>query len=1185
MPTKSSQAKPRVKAKMSGEAAAQQCWREGLQLSLNGDWLRAEQAFRRAHRYCPADVVYLLNLARAETKNGGADLALQSLQTLLALEPANELARNMAVDLLNQQHRYAEAAACMARQPEQVLRTAEYFQNLGEALFNANSYKEAISALFEGLSQQIDHALSHYRLGLSFNALGLKSEAIECLRTALLLGLGPGDIAAQGLLAFIGRELCRWEHAQSDLATLQTMTVALPTEAAQWTSVFGQATLSADPLQLLRAARSCTAFNIRQIQPFPALPQRTLPQRLRVGFVSADLHQHATAVLMAEVFEKLDRTRFEVTLYSHGPEDGSPMRQRLRLAVEHFEEVSKASNLAVATQVRAQKIDVLIDLKGHTRDNRLALFAYRPAPVQVTFLGFPGTTGADFIDYFIGDATVSPLSHAPFYSEKLALLPGCYQPNDRQRPLPGPCSREQVGLPEEALVLCGFNQPFKLSPEVFDVWCDLLQQLPDAVLWLLQWNDTAPVQLRLEAQARGIDPARLVFAPKVGVREHLSRLALADLFIDTWPCNGHTTASDALWAGVPVITYAGENFASRVAASLLQAVGLPQLACNNLDDYRDLVLKLAGDAPARQALHEHLLLARDQAPLFDSDRYTKDFGNLLWRMAERWSQGLPPEHLDAALPISPAPQAEMQRLEIGADADAKAVAVAVAVAAAAAAESTDYEDPAMSVSLPEVHLCIVQPGAFVHSLGFLDQARYFRHQFRRMGANVSVAKNRLRHDAVNFVFGAHLGFDAHRCERYSCVFVNLEQLGEGGAAVSPDYLKLLAASAVVDYDAGNVAAYTTHLDDVPLFPLLYAPYLAQTNGVALEDRPIDLLFIGSLNPRRRALIARIEALGLKVSQFDAPLYGPERDSVILQAKAVFNAHFYASSRFEQARVSHCLSLGTPVISERGLLTQPHADFEDNVFWIDGDGLEAFFTERFAQPAFFEEARAQLQRFAQSDPIEAYADLLAFAAGFAGEHQQRRPSAPWQPLRINLGSGKDYKAGWLNLDVLDRAQPDLVLDLGQPTVLPLQASTSYGGPVLLVEGGAELIYANNVLEHVPDLPELMGNCLRLLKTGGSFIIEVPYEHAATAWQDPTHLRALNEKSWLYYTDWFWYLGWFEHRFELTQFGYLDELLKDCQRDKASFMRVVLTKIETTLRERNTARVMRADFVLPDDLASV
>ena len=1174
MQTKSSQARPRAKSKMSVAAAGQQCWREGLQLSRNGDCSRAEQAFRRAHQYCPDDTVYLLNLARAELKNGGADLGLQSLQTLLALEPSNVLARDMAVDLLNQQHRYAEAAACMQQQPEQVLRTAEYFQNLGETLFNARSYQAAIRVLFEGLSHQLDHALSHYRMGLSFNALGLKSEAIECFRTALVLSLGLGDIAAQGLLAFTERELCRWPHAAADLALLQQMTAALPDDASQWTSVFAQATLSADPMQLLRSARSCVKYSARHIRPFAAMPPCPLPKRLRVGFVSADLHQHATAVLMAEVFEKLDRSRFEVTLYSHGEDDRSAMRQRLRLAAEHFEDVSTASDLDIAQRVREQQIDVLVDLKGHTRDNRLALFAYRPAPVQVTFLGFPGTTGADFIDYFIGDATVSPLSHAPFYSEKLALMPGCYQPNDRQRPLPGSCSRAQVGLPENALVLCGFNQPFKLSPDVFDVWCDLLQRLPDAVLWLLQWNETAPAQLRLEAQSRGIDPARLVFAPKVGLSEHLSRFALADLFIDSWPCNGHTTASDALWAGVPVITYAGENFASRVAASLLTSVGLPELACDNLTDYRDLVLKLAGDAPARQALHEHLLLARDQAPLFDSDRYTKDFGDLLWQMAERWSQGLPPEHLehaehlDTALPILPTPLAEMRPLEV--------------VPAAVAVESTNDENPAMSPSLPEIHLCIVQPGAFVHSLGFLDQARYFRHQFRRMGAHVSLAKNRLRHDAVNFVFGAHLGFDSQRCERYSCVFVNLEQLGEGGAAVSPDYLKLLAASAVVDYDAGNVAAYTAHRDDVPLFPLLYAPYLAVTPGVALEDRPIDLLFIGSLNPRRRALIARIEALGLKVSQFDAPLYGPERDSVILQAKAVFNAHFYPSSRFEQARVSHCLSLGTPVISERGPLTQPHPDFEGNVFWIDGDGFEAFFTERFAQPAFFEEARAQLQRFALSDPIDAYADLLAFAAGYAGEHQQRRPSIPWQPLRINLGSGKDYKVGWLNLDVLERAQPDLVLDLGQPTTLPVQASTAYGGPVLLVEGGAELIYANNVLEHVPDLPELMGNCLRLLKTGGSFIIEVPYEDAATAWQNPTHLRALNEKSWLHYTDWFWCLGWFEHRFELTQFGYLDEALKDCPRDKAAFMRVVLTKIETTLRERNTARVMCADFVLPDDL---
>lgn len=485
-------------------------------------------------------------------------------------------------------------------------------------------------------------------------------------------------------------------------------------------------------------------------------------------------------------------------------------------------------------------------------------------------------------------------------------------------------------------------------------------------------------------------------------------------------------------------------------------------------------------------------------------------------------------------------------------------------------------------TLPHVHLCIVQPAGYVHSLGFLDQARYFRHQFKRMGATVSLAKNRLRHDAVNIVFGAHLGFDAALRERHTCVFVNLEQMGQGGAALPAEYTQLLATSAVIDYDAGHISAYTAHVDDVPVVPFLHAPYLRPERSLPLAERPIDVLFIGSLNERRRAMLDRIEATGAKVVLFDSPLYGPERDQFILQAKCVFNAHFYATSRFEQARVSHCLSLGTPVVSERAPQTQPHPAFEDAVFWVPEAELETFFTERFASNAFEAQAQAMLSRFAQHDPIDDYAEALAFAAGYARGHQQRRPTELWRPTRINLGSGKDYKPGWLNIDVLDRAQPDLVLDLGQSVQWPVHADTPYAGPLTLSPASVDMVYANNVLEHVPDLPMLMGNCLSLLKTGGHFLLEVPYEHAATAWQDPTHLRALNEKSWLYYTDWFWYLGWFEHRFQVDNFQYLDDKLQVCERPQAAFMRVLLTKIETTLKERNTARVMRADFALPDDI---
>lgn len=480
------------------------------------------------------------------------------------------------------------------------------------------------------------------------------------------------------------------------------------------------------------------------------------------------------------------------------------------------------------------------------------------------------------------------------------------------------------------------------------------------------------------------------------------------------------------------------------------------------------------------------------------------------------------------------------------------------------------------MDLPRIHIAIMQPAGYVHSLGFLDQARYARYQFRRMGAEVTLAKNRLREDAVNLVFGAHLGFPKDWQQRHTCIFFNLEQLGHGGAKVNEDYLNLLRHSAVADYDADNVAAYASDPADVPLVPFLHAPYLDGTSAPPLEERPIDLLFFGSMNPRRQAFIQRVEACGLNVATFDYPLYGAERDQFIRQAKAVLNCHFYETSRFEQARAFHTLSLGTPFVSERTARTVAPAAFEDAVTWVDDAHLEHFFTTQFATPAWFEQARQQLDRFTQHDPIEAWADLLAFAAGYHQQVESQRSGLPWQPTSMNLGSGKDYKPGWLNVDILARAQPDIVLDLGQPVQLPVHTTTLGGGEVLLQAGSLERIYANNVLEHVPDLPCLMTNLLALLQEGGVLDIEVPYEKALTAWQDPTHLRAMNENSWLYYTDWFWYLGWFEHRFEPVQTGWLDTQLQPCPKDKAAFMKLSLRKIETTLRERTVARTMRPDF---------
>ena len=268
--------------------------------------------------------------------------------------------------------------------------------------------------------------------------------------------------------------------------------------------------------------------------------------------------------------------------------------------------------------------------------------------LQAAFLGFPGTTGAPFIDYIVGDPLVTPLSHGPHFSEHIAQMPLCYQPNDRQRPRPQPMTRAEVGLPEDAVVLCGFNQAYKINPEVLDAWVGVLKDLPEAVLWLLDWHGQAKPHLLEELAARGIGPERVFWAPRWDLGKHISRVRLADLFIDTWPCNAHTTASDALWAGLPVVSLMGQTFASRVAGSLVNAVGLPELICTDVQQYHRTIVDLARDPARRQALRDRLDQAREDSPLFDSARFTRDYEALLVRMIERQRDGLAPQALPAA---------------------------------------------------------------------------------------------------------------------------------------------------------------------------------------------------------------------------------------------------------------------------------------------------------------------------------------------------------------------------------------------------------------------------------------------------------------------------------------------------------------------------------------------------------
>jgi protein O-GlcNAc transferase len=344
-------------------------------------------------------------------------------------------------------------------------------------------------------------------------------------------------------------------------------------------------------------------------------------ERIRLAYLSADFHQHPTAQLMAELFERHDRARFEVTAIAFGPDDNSALRARLKKAFDHFEDVRGKSDAEVARLLRAREIDIAVDLNGHTADARPGIFAHRPAPVQVNYLVYPGTTGAAFMDYVLADRIVLPADQQPFFSEKIVHMPDCYQANDATRIVPPAPSRAEAGLPAEGFVFCCFNNSWKITAPVWGIWMRLLTQVPGSLLWLL--DSPAAANLRAEAAARGVNAARLIFAPKLPPGQHLARHKLADLFLDTLPYNAHTTCSDALWAGLPVVTCYGKAFPGRVAASLLKAIDLPELVTTSPEKYEELSLELADNPALLQATREKLARNRITTPLFDSERFRK----------------------------------------------------------------------------------------------------------------------------------------------------------------------------------------------------------------------------------------------------------------------------------------------------------------------------------------------------------------------------------------------------------------------------------------------------------------------------------------------------------------------------------------------------------------------------------
>ncbi|HUO02147.1 MAG TPA: hypothetical protein VMU31_05165, partial [Rhizomicrobium sp.] len=375
-------------------------------------------------------------------------------------------------------------------------------------------------------------------------------------------------------------------------------------------------------------------------------PPSAKPARIRIGYFSANFHNHAVMYLMAQLLERHDRTRFEVHAYSYGPDTNDEMRQRTRKGVEFFHDVRTSDSRAIAEQARRDGIDIAIDLMGHTENARSEIFVYRAAPVQIHYLGFPGTTGMSSIDYLIADGTIIPEDHEAFYSEKIIRLPHTYLPSDDDREIsPRSMTRAEIGLPEHGVVFCCFNNSYKIGPREFAIWMRLLGGIEGSVLWLSGTNPWAEANLRAEARKQGVDPKRIIFTERLPMAEHLARHRQADLFLDTFHYNAHSTASDALWAGLPIITVIGRGFPARVAAGVLATIGLPELVTQSAQDYERLALELAREPEKLVALKAKLAGLKVNSPLFDTERFTRHLEDGYAQAYQRYLDGNAPAHI------------------------------------------------------------------------------------------------------------------------------------------------------------------------------------------------------------------------------------------------------------------------------------------------------------------------------------------------------------------------------------------------------------------------------------------------------------------------------------------------------------------------------------------------------------
>jgi len=522
------------------------------------------------------------------------------------------------------------------------LRNVAILNDRGTVLQSQRRYEEALACYDDALALLPDHPDVLGNRGNALLDLRRYEDAAQCF--ARLVDVAPDHRWALGSLYQARMLCCDW----SSIDVLAERIRTAMKEGKVVVTPFTHLVASDSPADQLRSARLEAALYRAPAVSSVSKRSAALGRKIRVAYVSADLRQHPTSTLSAHLFESHDRERFEITAISFGPDTGDPMRRRLERAFDHFLDVRARDDAAIASLISEREIDIAIDLMGYTNNARPGILARRPAPIQVAYLGYPGTMGGDWIDYVLADPQAIPPGEDAHYAERVVRLPDTYFAHDPLQRIGDAPTRLEAGLPDGAVVFCCFNNTYKIAPATFGVWMRVLGQVDRAVLWLLAPNDVARRNLCREAAARGIHPSRLVFAARIPPEQHLARHRLADLFLDTHHYNAHTTAVDALWAGLPVLTFPGTTMAARVACGLLHAAGVPELVARDRGDYETRAVELGRSPEALRALREKLERQRASAPLFDAARHRRAVEAAYGAMWARRAAGLAPAALDIA---------------------------------------------------------------------------------------------------------------------------------------------------------------------------------------------------------------------------------------------------------------------------------------------------------------------------------------------------------------------------------------------------------------------------------------------------------------------------------------------------------------------------------------------------------